>query len=88
MKLTHTISHPSRVQDIRFCHRVGDESAELLLVGAEDKKVTIYDLTSGDETSLPVIGELVGHQNRFVVLATVTHDPVYSCIHIYTYIQG
>lgn len=64
MELLNTISHPSRIHDVRFCRKVDDKSSELLLVGAEDKKVTIYDLERGDDTSLPVIGELVGHENR------------------------
>ena len=66
MKLLHTFKHPARIQDVHFTHKVGDEDAELLLVGAEDKKVTVYDLNHGDETSLPVVGELVGHQSRSV----------------------
>lgn len=63
MSLLHTFSHPSRVHDVRFCTRV-DGAGELLLVAAEDKKVTVYDATRGDHTSLPVLATLVGHSNR------------------------
>lgn len=73
MSLLHTITHGSRIQDVLFCQRVtdsaasidDDDSSELLLIAAEDKKVTIYDSSSKDSTSLPIVGYLVGHQNRY-----------------------
>ena len=65
MDLLHTITHPSRVHDIKFCKRVVG-SGELLLVGAEDRKLTVYDIPA-DHTKPPtVIAEMVGHTNRYV----------------------
>ncbi|TDL23704.1 WD40 repeat-like protein [Rickenella mellea] len=63
MSLLQTLTHPSRIHDAKFCRRV-DGGEELLLVAAEDKKVTIYSVDSDSDTSLPVVGELVGHTNR------------------------
>ena len=65
MELLHTITHPSRLHDIKFCKRVVGEG-ELLLAGAEDKKLTVYDIPQ-DRTKPPtVIAEMMGHTNRFV----------------------
>ena len=63
MDLLHTITHPSRVHDIKFCKRAVGEG-ELLLAGAEDKKLSIYDVPK-DRTKPPtIIAEMVGHTNR------------------------
>ena len=62
MALLHSINHPSRVQDIRFCARV-EGSGQLLLVAAEDKKVSIYEMDTGG-SQFKVVAELVGHSNR------------------------
>ncbi|KAH9940771.1 WD40 repeat-like protein [Epithele typhae] len=63
MELLHTVTHPSRIQDIHFCKRIIGEG-DLLLVGAEDKKLTIYTVPD-DRTQIPaVIAEMVGHSNR------------------------
>lgn len=47
--MIQSIAHPSRIQDVRFCrHPLATDSdssvddSELLLVAAEDKKVTVY----------------------------------------------
>ena len=69
MSPLHTFDHRSRIHDVQFCERVTDENedetgAELLLVAAEDKKVTIYDSSGKDDTSLPVLAHFVGHENR------------------------
>jgi protein MAK11 len=79
MKLIGTIKHPSRIQDLRFYTREEDLN-EVLLVGAEDKKVTVYNLGASDskpdeqvdedisgQRVFGVIAELVGHTNRFVI---------------------
>lgn len=66
MELLHTVTHPSRIHDVRFCKKDSGDG-ELLLVAAEDKKVTVYDSSSDDSTSLPIVAELIGHQNRYVV---------------------
>jgi len=72
MCLIHTIKHPSRVQDVTFCTRV-DSKEELLLVGAEDKKVSVYTVPASSTGTQPdalnppkIIAELVGHSNRSV----------------------
>ena len=65
MDLTHTIKHPSRLHDAKFCERVNGEG-EVLLVGAEDNKVTIYDISKDREIAPKIIAHLVGHSNRYV----------------------
>lgn len=64
-----SITHPSRVHDIRF-FRLDQQDVEYLLVGAEDNKVSIYEvpMNDGDEVSSTqpkIVGELIGHQNRY-----------------------
>ena len=64
MELLHTITHSSCLHDIRFCKRV-EGDGELLLAGAEDKKLSVYDVPK-DRTKPPnVIAEMVGHTNRY-----------------------
>ncbi|KAG2061657.1 WD40 repeat-like protein [Suillus hirtellus] len=63
MVLRHTITHPSRIHTIRFSKRVNG-SGELLLVGAEDKKLSIYDIPDDPEKMPTVIAEMTGHSNR------------------------
>jgi protein MAK11 len=64
VKLLQTFSHPSRVHDVRFY--CDSDGTEYLLVAAEDKKVTFYGLESESNTSLPIVAEAVGHENRSV----------------------
>lgn len=63
LALLHTVTHSSRIHDVRFVkHPTKDE--QLLLVAAEDKKLSIYSV-SADETIPPhIIAEMVGHSNR------------------------
>ena len=63
MSLLHTLTHGSRVHDVRF---FAEEESKYLLVAAEDGKVTFYSLPSGpqDDASLPTIAQAVGHENR------------------------
>jgi protein MAK11 len=63
MVLLHVINHPSRLHDIRFAKRVNGEG-EVMLVGAEDKKVTIYALHADRSNPPTVIAHLIGHENR------------------------
>lgn len=63
MILRHTITHPSRIHTIRFSNRVNG-SGELLLVGAEDKKLSIYNIPDDPEKMPTVIAEMIGHSNR------------------------
>lgn len=71
MTILHTITHPSRIHDIRFTKRVNGEG-ELLLVAAENKLVTIYDVPSIPEQPPTVICELFGHQNRVKAVDTLS----------------
>lgn len=64
MDLLCTVTHPSRIHDVKFCSRsVGD--GELLLVAAEDRKLSIYDVPK-DSSSPVLIAQMVGHTNRSV----------------------
>jgi protein MAK11 len=63
MVLLHTINHPSRLQDVMFCKRVNGEG-DVLLAGAEDKKLSIYDISSDPEKIPTIIAEMTGHSNR------------------------
>ena len=63
MNIVHTISHPSRIHDIKFSKCVNGDG-EILLVGAEDKKVTVYDVSNEPNTVPTIIAEMVGHTNR------------------------
>lgn len=63
MVVLHTINHSSRIHDIRFCRRVNGDG-EVLLVAAEDKKVSVYALFSDTEKPPKIVAEMVGHSNR------------------------
>jgi protein MAK11 len=63
MALLHAIHHPSRTHDAIFC-KLPDGSKEVLLVGAEDKKVSVYDIPEDPESAPKIIAVLVGHANR------------------------
>jgi len=72
MALLHTITHTSRIHDILFC-QIPEKRCEVLLVGAEDKKVSVYhidhDTGSSDVAEEPsVVAEMIGHTNRFVLI--------------------
>ncbi|EIN06262.1 WD40 repeat-like protein [Punctularia strigosozonata HHB-11173 SS5] len=75
MALLHTISHPSRIHDVCFVKRPSCSDSkteidvhELLLVGAEDKKLSVYDVPPTVDAAKDVVptfvAELVGHSNR------------------------
>lgn len=57
MALIHTIRHPARIQDIRFLPSVADPTTELLLVSAEDKKVSVYRPVGESENSAGAVKE-------------------------------
>ncbi|KAJ7029782.1 WD40-repeat-containing domain protein [Mycena alexandri] len=63
MNLLHTITHPARLHDVQFCKRVNGEG-DVLLAGAEDKKLAIYALSTDPETPPRIIAEMTGHANR------------------------
>ncbi|KAF9067183.1 WD40-repeat-containing domain protein, partial [Rhodocollybia butyracea] len=69
MSLLHSINHPSRLHDIKFCKPVRRER-EVLFAAAEDKKVSVYDLLpKGAKPNL--IAQIVGHENRIKALQTL-----------------
>ncbi|KAF8579944.1 WD40 repeat-like protein [Ramaria rubella] len=73
MALLHTITHTSRVHDVKFFRPVEVEGQpEFLLVAAEDKKVTVYELSSDVDIPPKIIAELVGHTNRVKAIDLIT----------------
>ena len=73
MALLHTITHPSRLHDVKFCQRVNGKG-DLLLAGAEDKKLSVYQIPDDPESTDPptVIAEMVGHANRVKAVETLS----------------
>lgn len=65
MTLLHTVHHPSRLHDVKFCKRAVGEG-EVLLAGAEDKKLSIYDIPEDSSRPPAIIAQMVGHGNRSV----------------------
>lgn len=61
MDILHTITHPSRLHDILF-HKHGDQ--EILLAGAEDKKLSVYNIPADPSVEPTLFAALVGHGNR------------------------
>ncbi|ETW78732.1 hypothetical protein HETIRDRAFT_238047, partial [Heterobasidion irregulare TC 32-1] len=66
----HTVIHPSRIQDVKFVQRVTGVD-EVLLVAAEDKKVTVYDVGADCKIAPKPIAEFVGHENRVKAMDTL-----------------
>jgi protein MAK11 len=66
LTVLHTVEHGSRIHDVKFVQRVGGEG-ELLLVAAENKTTTVYEVSSDADVILRPIAHLVGHRNRYVV---------------------
>lgn len=66
MKLLFTLTTKSRFQDVKFY--LSETLGELLLIGCEDGKVRIYNLsTAGDDEMKPeLIAELIGSKSRYV----------------------
>lgn len=73
MALLHTIAHPSRLHDVKFCKRVNGKG-DVLLVGAEDQRLSIYQISDDLESTDPptVIAEMVGHANRVKAVETLS----------------
>ena len=73
MALLHTIKHPSRLHDVKFCKRVNGKG-DVLLVGAEDQKLSVYQISDDLESTDPpaVIAEMVGHANRVKAIETLS----------------
>ncbi|KAJ7132345.1 WD40-repeat-containing domain protein [Mycena epipterygia] len=70
MNLIHTIHHPARLQDVKFCKRVNG-TGDVLLAGAEDKKLSIYDVSTDPETPPRIIAQMTGHSNRVKAVETL-----------------
>jgi len=83
MSIHHTLTAPSRFHDLQFCtlpsSSSNDESQEFLLVGCEDGKIRVFDISNpspikpgqeeDEETfenrpKMKVCAELSGHTNR------------------------
>ena len=64
MDSLYSITHPSRIHDIKFCNTI-DKQSEVLLVGAEDCKVSVYGISKSSQPPF-IVAEMVGHTNRFV----------------------
>jgi hypothetical protein len=78
MTLLHSITHTARIHDVLLVEDPSDASKSILLIAAENKKVTAYSLPpqsprdADDEEDedeaekLPpvVFAEFVGHANR------------------------
>lgn len=71
MKPLHSITHPSRLHDVKFSLRVSGEG-EVLLAGAEDKKLSVYEVSPDPNTAPRIIAELVGHDRRVKALEAMT----------------
>lgn len=66
MILLHSINHPSRLHDVKFC-KSSDDSQDFLLVAAEDKKLSIYRNVTIQDATPVVIAEMIGHTNRYEI---------------------
>jgi protein MAK11 len=60
----HTLEHTARIHDVKFAQRV-DGTGEVVLVAAEDKTTTVYEVHPGANTLLHPIACLIGHNNRY-----------------------
>lgn len=67
MTLVDTLSHASRIHDVKFWASADKPERELLLVAAEDRLVTVYEI-DGSERSSRVIAKFEGHSNRVKAL--------------------
>jgi len=65
LEVLHTLEHGSRIHDVKFVRRVGG-GGEVLLVAAEDKMTTGYEVSFNTDAILPPrpITRLIGHGNR------------------------
>ncbi|KAH8991658.1 WD40-repeat-containing domain protein [Lactarius akahatsu] len=70
LALLHTMEHASRIHDVKFAQRVNGEG-EVVLVAAEDRKTTVYDVCPDSGTFLRAIAYLIGHGNRVKALDTI-----------------
>lgn len=69
MALLHTITHSSRLHDVKFCKNSSGPE-EYLLVAAEDKKLSVYQNVTTKDATPVIVAEMIGHTNRSVVFPT------------------
>jgi protein MAK11 len=67
LEVLYTLEHGSRIHDVKFVGRVGG-GGEVLLVAAEDKRTTVYEVAPNSDAILRPVAYLVGHRNRCVAL--------------------
>ena len=65
LALLHTLEHSSRIHDVKFAQRV-DGQGEVVLVAAEDKRTTVYEVSPDSGAFVRAIAYLVRHGNRYV----------------------
>jgi len=70
LAMLHTVTHPSRVHDVKFIKHPTTEE-ELLLVAGEDKKLSIYIIPSDPSQAPRIIAHMVGHSNRVKAVDTL-----------------
>ncbi|KAJ7708883.1 WD40-repeat-containing domain protein [Mycena rosella] len=70
MNLLHTITHPSRLHDIKFVRRVNG-AGDVLLAAAEDAKLSVYAVSPDPATPPRVVAEMTGHTNRVKAVQTL-----------------
>lgn len=64
LAILHTLEHTARIHDVKFAKRV-DGTGEVLLVAAEDKTTTVYEVHPDASILLRPTARLVGHGNRY-----------------------
>lgn len=63
----HTVNHPARIHDVKFVTRPSGDG-EVLLVAAEEKKTTAYEINTDVTIAPKHIATFVGHANRCVLV--------------------
>lgn len=66
LEVLHTLEHGSRIHDVKFVRRVGG-GGDVLLVAAEDKMTTGYEVSPNTDVIPRPITRLIGHGNRCVM---------------------
>jgi hypothetical protein len=71
LAILYTLEHTARIHDVKFAQRV-DASGEVVLVAAEDKATTVYEVHPGANSLLRPTARFVGHGNRYGLDLLVT----------------
>jgi hypothetical protein len=64
MKMLDTVNHTSRIHDVKLWASADQPERDILLVAAEDKLVTVYEIDN-DERGSRTIAKFEGHTNRY-----------------------